>query len=347
MPHRRALDRAELLDRYQAYLLEHRDRSPTTWKCYHRTLGQFWDFAGKAPARCTAGDLRRFLKRRAVPGGNSHGERLADSTRHSNAAYICAFYRRAYAKRWLPSNPMADVTPPPLPLGPPRSLELDDVARLLRGAMLDRRLLLMVWLAYGCGLRCIEIARLRREDVRLGSRPHLTVLGKGGRARTIPLNSRVAAVLRVELAGTGGRRGLTVGPVICSRVVAGQPLKPKTVGKLLSEALRSAGVQATGHQLRHTFATELLAASNGRNFRAVQKLLGHKHASSTEPYVAAYDQDGRDAVALLPDPQHPRRGRDSVHQVDLAEAIARQRRHYVTCRPYRAAARRCRRRPRR
>lgn len=319
---RRALDRYELLELYREYVLELRHRSPRTWKDYRRSLVAFWDHAGKPPGRCTARDLHRFLNRRTVPGGNARGVRLADSTRHTNAAYITVFYQRAYARGWLRSNPMRDVVLPPLPLGPPRALVLEDVARLLGHAATDRRMLVAVWLAYGCGLRCGEIAGLRREHLQLADRPHLTVMrGKGGRTRVVPLNEHVAAELRAELDD-----GLSVGPVIASKVIPGRPLVPKTISLLLSAALRGAGVRATGHQLRHTFATELLAAGKGQNIRAVQHLLGHAHIATTERYVLAYDQDAHDTIALLPDPRwptQPRRGHDLAHEPGDAAASAK------------------------
>ncbi len=262
-----------------------------------------------------------------MQGGNARGPRLAASTRRSYAAYVRTFYRRAAALRWIGRDPMAAVCLPPCPLGPPRALDLADVARLLRDTRDDGRLRLMVWLAYGAGLRAAEIAGLRREDVQLTGRAHLVVTGKGRRTRTVPLNRRLAAVLRAELHG-----GATVGPVVSSRHVPGRALRPQTVSRLLSVVLRGAGIAASGHSLRHTFATELLAAGKGHNFRAVQRLLGHQHASSTERYVAAYDQDAYDAVALLPDPQRPA-PRPSAHPLDVAAAIARQRRHYLLARP--------------
>ncbi len=297
---RRALDRFELLERYRQDVLEVRYRSLSTWRIYRRVLTAFWDHADRPPARCTPRDLNRFLSRRATPTGNARGPRLADSTRSSYGASILSFYRRAYAAGWLRSNPLRDVALPVLALGPPRALALEDVARLLRHVRVDRRLLLLVWLAYGCGLRAMEIAGLRREHVQLSGRPHLTVTGKGGRTRVVPLNEHVAVQLGAELDGRAG-----VGPVIGSRRTPGQALSPQTISRLLGKALRGAGVQATGHQLRHTFATELLAAGRGKNLRAVQRLLGHSTATTTERYVSAYDQDAWDTIALLPDPRMP------------------------------------------
>jgi len=192
---------------------------------------------------------------------------------------------------------MAAVQVPPPRLGPPRALALGDVAQVLDEVAGDRRAELLVWLAYGCGLRAAEIAALRIEDCHLGARPHLRVRGKGRKQRLVPLHPRVAAVLLAALAGRP-----SVGPVVESHRDQGRGLSAKTVSHLLGEALRTAGVAATGQQLRHTFATELLAAGEGTNIRAVSRLLGHSQLEVTERYVGAYDADAWAAVHLLPDP---------------------------------------------
>jgi len=299
-----AQQRAELLERYRHHLVVERYRSPATWRHYRRALTAFWDFCGKPWQRCSATDLHRFLTRRAHPGGNSRGPRLADSSRHTYAGYVRACYRWAAAERLLKRDPMAGVALPPRRLGPPRALQLHQVAAVLEHAATDPRLHVMVWLAYGCGLRVGGIATLQVQDIVLTGRPHLRVQGKGGRQRLVPLHPRVAGVLVAFLDGRP-----QTGPLVCSAVRPGQPLKPRTVSKLLSAALKAAKVRASAHQLRHTFATELLAAGKGQNLRAVSYLLGHASIASTERYVLAYNADAWAAIEGLPDPARARNQR--------------------------------------
>jgi len=158
----------------------------------------------------------------------------------------------------------------------------------------------MVWLAYGAGLRAGELAGLRTEDVTLGGRPHLRVLGKGRRERLVPLAPQVAVVLAGWLHGRP-----QAGPLVCSQRDPNRPLQPRTVSALLGDVLKAAGVKASAHQLRHTFATELLAAGGGTNLDAVGRLLGHTDPKTTRRYTGAYDADAWAAVKLLPDPRRP------------------------------------------
>ena len=57
------------------------------------------------------------------------------------------------------------------------------------------------------------------------------------------------------------------------------------------------GIDATAHQLRHYFATEVYASS--KDIRVTQELLGHSSPSTTANYVAFSHVDAAAAVASL------------------------------------------------
>jgi site-specific recombinase XerD len=172
---RAPLDRYKLLERYRHHLLVERYRSRETWLKYRGTLLDFWAFCGKDPAKAQPRDVHRFLDRP-----------LAESTRAAYAVRIKPFYRWAAGARLLPRDPLATCMSPPVHPGPPRALDVADVRKLLIAAQPNPRLHLIVWLAYGAGLRAGEIVRLRIEDVFLSGRPQLRVRGKGNRPRAVP-----------------------------------------------------------------------------------------------------------------------------------------------------------------
>jgi hypothetical protein len=75
-------------------------------------------------------------------------------------------------------------------------------------------------------------------------------------------------------------------------------------GRFYNEAIRRAASQAgidkevTSHALRHSFATHLV--ESGTNLRAIQKLLGHEHVTTTEIYLyVAVGEHGLGVVSPL------------------------------------------------
>lgn len=66
----------------------------------------------------------------------------------------------------------------------------------------------------------------------------------------------------------------------------------------ISHAFAQVGVQATAHQLRHFYATELLAS--GADIRIVQTLMRHENLSTTAIYTKVSEEQQRAALAGLP-----------------------------------------------
>lgn len=288
------------LSAYHAHLIHERHvTGKTAWQ-YRRELELAWDHAGvRDPARFTPRHLTAYVDR-GIPAGvgrrNGGNEQLASSTRATYGNHILSAYRWAAAAGIIPRNPLGTVASFKDDPGPPRSLPLAQVMRLIAHVAGDLRLLIMVWLAYGVGLRACEIAALRVGDLVLADRPHLWVVdGKGERTDVVPLNLFVAELLAGAVAGRPASA-----PVISSHTRPGRPLTDKTVSKLLSRAMRAAGIPGTGHALRHTFATQLLAKGKGKNLRAVSNLLRHRDLNSIKRYVDGYNQDAIDTIDLLP-----------------------------------------------
>jgi integrase/recombinase XerC len=136
-------------------------------------------------------------------------------------------------------------------------------------------------LLYGCGLRISEALGLKPKDV-AGGRDSLTVIGKGNKARMVPLLPQVARLIAdyVAICPYDLSPG---GPLFVGQ--KGGPLSPRIV-QLAMERLRGAlnlPDTATPHALRHSFATHLLA--RGGDLRAIQELLGHASLSTTQIYT--------------------------------------------------------------
>jgi integrase/recombinase XerD len=145
----------------------------------------------------------------------------------------------------------------------------------------DRALLELL---YACGLRVSETIGLRVPQLNLAA-GFVTVLGKGGKERVVPLGRQARAALEAYLERERplllrGRPSpfVFLGP-------RGRPLTRQAVWKLVRRRALAAGLgrRVSPHALRHTFATHLL--SGGADLRIVQTLLGHADIATTQVYT--------------------------------------------------------------
>lgn len=163
------------------------------------------------------------------------------------------------------------------------------------------RLLALLEMLYGSGLRATEMVSLPVSAVPRDA-PFLTVTGKGGQARMVPVSQRADRALKRWLAlRPGGTQWLfpsRTGHI--SRVRLFQLLKGLAVRAGLPPE------KLSPHVLRHAFATHLL--EGGADLRALQTLLGHADISTTQIYTHV---DAARLVKLVNE-RHPlARGRSS------------------------------------
>ncbi|HKS74265.1 MAG TPA: site-specific integrase, partial [Terriglobales bacterium] len=159
---------------------------------------------------------------------------------------------------------------------------------------------LVFTLSLYAGLRVGEIAALKIGDVataageirrELKLSPNQT---KGSQGRTVVLSSRV----RSELDEFLKERLVTnpEAPLIASQRKA-RPFSSVTLSMLFKEMYELAGIRTSSHSGRRTFATRLHA--RGVGMRTIQKLMGHKHISTTALYCDVSDEMLRNAVELV------------------------------------------------
>jgi integrase/recombinase XerD len=140
------------------------------------------------------------------------------------------------------------------------------------------RLLVMLELLYGSGLRATELVSLPLASVPRDE-PFLTVTGKGGQARLVPVSRRAKQALSRWLAirPSGSRYLFPSRSGHLTRIRLYQMLKELAVrADLPPEKL-------SPHVLRHAFATHLL--EGGADLRALQTLLGHADIATTQIYT--------------------------------------------------------------
>jgi integrase/recombinase XerC len=268
--------------------------SPLTLDAYRRDLRQFLQFLGgrfDAPpnlallAGLKPADLRAFMAQRRDNGVASRSllrqlAALRSFARHlgrEDLAKVGVFDK-------VRSPKVARSLPKALPAAKAREMAFgegdgDD----LRAPWILARDAAVLALLYGAGLRISEALAIRRGEAPAGAVDSLTIVGKGGKTRAVPviLPARKAVEAYLECCPYSLDKN---GPLFVG--ARGGPLSPRII-QLTVERLRGAlGLpdSATPHALRHSFATHLL--SRGGDLRSIQELLGHASLSTTQIYTS-------------------------------------------------------------
>ncbi len=286
------------------YLRTHcvaRGLRPLTIAAYQATLAQFRAYVeertpGRAPDEITPREILEYLEhlRRERDNGASAVNRVV--------VVLRSFYRAIVAMGHLEprQNPLAGFpTIRAAPRRVPVVLDGEEVERLLAApratTVLGVRDRAMLALLYGTGIRASECAGLREGHVDLRAFT-VTVSGKGGHERTIPLNPQLVERLR-EYAWVRGAQ-LPAAPFFRSR--SGKALSRVSIYERVRTLGRRArlGKPLSPHRLRHTCASHLVRANV--NLVTIRDLLGHRWITSTQIYLHVTAQDLRAAAERHP-----------------------------------------------
>lgn len=233
---------------------------------------------GIRPERATARDVEAWL-------ASLHQSAAVRS--HAQKALTAWFDWRKPKRR----NPAREVQRTPRRRSIPRSIEREEACAVLDSAARHGpRWSCYTGLMLYSGLRRAEACQRRWVDLEGGGR-WLRVLGKGSVERVLPVHDRLHTLL-VAWRAAGEH------PIWMFPGRYGQPMSVATANVWMRRILDGAGVtEATGHWLRHTYATELLRS--GADVAEVQAALGHESLSSTTVYVRARPERVREAVLRL------------------------------------------------
>lgn len=239
-------------------------------RCYLRWCGD------RSAWEITQEEVEAFLDSRNV----------APRTRHSWISHIHCFYEWAMLSGLTGHDPTARIRRPKLR----RSLPRPAVTAELSQAMAIAGVELRCWITLAAyqGLRCQEIAGLDRSDVQESAGILRVVHGKGGYERVLPLHPDVLAALEALPMPRSGYVFQRPG---------GGPYPPQRLSVRFTAGLRACGVNATAHQLRHWFASELFQRTG--DLRLVQEMLGHQSPATTAVYAAFDQRKAKPAVSGL------------------------------------------------
>lgn len=268
-----------LIDRFLEMMAAERGASRNTLAAYRRDLTQAAELTPSSLATADVQDLRALM---------AEYRALAASSAARKLSALRQFYAFLVEEGEREDNPTLDIARPATRRPLPRILSHQHVERLFATAEQEAggeaarpaalRLLLMLEMLYGSGLRATELVALPRRAIQ-GADGFLMIRGKGEKDRLVPLSARSKIVLDRWLEHIPAESPwlFPSGKSHLSRI---------RLYQLLRELAARAGVDpmaVSPHVLRHAFATHLL--EGGADLRALQMMLGHADIATTEIYT--------------------------------------------------------------
>ncbi len=274
-----------------------------TLQAYRRDLEGFSAFLVRREVvlgEADADDITAYLRTLSDAG-------MAPATRSRHLSAIRQLYKFMVAEDLIREDPAHGVAAPRKARTLPKTLSVAEVDRLIEAAqkriagvhgrerVRALRLYALIEVLYATGMRVSELVTLPRS-VLTGDPRVLTIKGKGGRERLVPLNGAARNALQNYLGvGTGEgeddvSRMLPSRWLFASRSAEGHVTRQR-LGQELKALALEAGIdpeRVSPHVLRHAFASHLL--DRGADLRAVQQLLGHADISTTQIYTHVLEE---------------------------------------------------------
>ena len=220
----------------------------------------------------------------------------------------------------LIANPVDDVKAPKRLKSLPKALSVEQALSLVNQAVKEAeekkdlesiRDAAIIDLLYSSGLRLSELLGIDvmqskdRQQESAGwldwDAAEVTVLGKGGKRRSVPVGAPAMKSLLAwrALRDAGSYPEHSIGLFLSA---TGKRLSPRTVQARLRTLAMRAGLptHVHPHMMRHSFASHVLQSS--QDLRAVQEMLGHASIASTQIYTSLDFQH----LAQAYDKAHPR-----------------------------------------
>lgn len=229
-----------------------------------------------------------------------------DNTSYARArkvASLKAFFNYLTTKaKLIDVNPTSELESPKILKRLPRYLNVEESRNLLTSVNKVNnensvRDFAIITLFLNCGIRLSELVGINLSNIRNET---LTVIGKGDKERSIPLNHACINAINdyMKVRPVDGVRDKN------ALFISGrkQRISKESVQKIVKKYIKESGLDPqrySTHKLRHTAATLMYKYGNV-DIRALQELLGHQSIATTEIYTHLDQQQLRDAVSKNP-----------------------------------------------
>lgn len=273
-----------LVKEFQNYLQVDRGLSKNSVFSYSYDLKKFQHYLEinkKEFLGVTTEDISTYLQ-------DQKSKNISTRSLARSVASLRQFYKYLKEEKQVKENPADTIESPEIQKNLPEYLTINEIEELFSSIQEDDiyelRDKAMFELMYSSGLRISETCNLALEDVDMNNML-ITVHGKGGRERLVPLGEKSHAILKKYM--RKGRKNILKDRqsdyIFISK--RGKNINRKSAWRLLKKYIERTGITkvVTPHTFRHSFATHLV--ENKADLRSVQELLGHIDISTTQVYT--------------------------------------------------------------
>lgn len=258
--------------------LKLRNYSRHTVGSYRIDLRLFFAITDKLLRQISWREVDRFIEQQ-------HGRGLAPTTINRRLKAIKRFFDYLLEQERLLISPVkpSHYVKEGRPL--PKKLSHDQLKKLFAEMEnpMDRALFLLM---LRCGLRVSEVAQLKLADIDWEQKALLVEQGKGRKDRRVYISDDALVSLK---------ECLQIRPqcvpdkyFFWNQKRKNKPLSVKAIQKKMERLAKSAGIKASCHSLRHTFASNLL--EEGAEVISIKEFLGHESITSSERYARLSNQ---------------------------------------------------------
>jgi integrase len=266
-----------LFERYRTRLMN-RGRKPQTIYNFVRAAVPFqrWlEERGVAPADATEDEVDAYFSPSRFP--------QSPGTRRMHSVQIRAAYRYAHRRGWVKADPTVDFELPPEPDPTPTVLSSAEL-RTIRDRCRNWKHETLWGLLVYTGMRRDELRRAAWEDVDLDALT-LSVVGKGGKPRTVPIHPALAEILERASDANAHTQGEKTGAVLWTET--GRTFYSGV--QSFERALQPIAPEHGFHVFRRTVATSL--ARNGVRPDVIDRIMGWQPRSIRDRYYVVTQLD--------------------------------------------------------
>lgn len=249
-----------MITEYINYLVYTRGYSANTARQYETSLRSFAKAnGGRRWSEIKADDIVIYLASKKAAGASNN-------TIIANISAIRGLYNWMMIQYKLAENPAKYLVSPKKNKIIPHTINAEDIIKAVKQEP-RKDIKLAIMMMASMGLRVSETRALKYEDINL-STAQAIVMGKGRKERCIYFPSYIIEIIKA----TGKKEGAIF-----------DKWDDRGFRYAIYAAFKRIGVEASPHQLRHSFATR--AINEGMRLDVLREILGHTSIATTQIYL--------------------------------------------------------------